>query len=440
MTRTLGVVGSLIVLAALASVTAADDGLKPGDVLDQSNWQKAEGLLPPEILKHYKTGEYVNKIVDYPAGSFRWPADFREASKQNTGRYEVGANGGLVEKATGQQPTEVFGYPFPTVDAKDPQAGVKIVWNYFYLTWYWGNMRAQAQVNFVAPKAMERRTDQDVNWMIYDGVPTRERIPNPQNFLMQNLIVVKAPADLSGTAALTWRYRDSAKRDSAWTFVPALRRVRAISPANRSDGFLGSDMSQDDGAFFDGKPEDFAWTLKGETDQLRLVDPLNLKGEGRSDWLPGGGWRGFWPDVPYLGYQDPTWKGVGWAPIAMALAKRRFWVVDGVPKDKYYLYGRLELYVDQETFQGSWNRKFNWQGELLNTFQVVAYNPLPYQRPDGGTDYNQASNMNFQCAEAIKQNRATVAGQKWNPNAALDLRVPFEPAFFDMNALSRFGK
>jgi len=31
----------------------------------------------------------------------------------------------------------------------------------------------------------------------------------------------------------------------------ALRRVRAVSPANRSDGFLGSDMSQDDGAFFE---------------------------------------------------------------------------------------------------------------------------------------------------------------------------------------------
>ncbi|NJR44255.1 hypothetical protein HC761_02160 [bacterium] len=36
--------------------------------------------------------------------------------------------------------------------------------------------------------------------------------------------------------------------------MPALRRVRAVSPANRSDGFLGSDMSQDDGPFFDGKP------------------------------------------------------------------------------------------------------------------------------------------------------------------------------------------
>ncbi len=54
-------------------------------------------------------------------------------------------------------------------------------------------------------------------------------------------------------------------------FVPALRRVRQVSPANRSDGFLGSDMSQDDGPFFDGKPEDFEWKLVGDRQGLRLV-------------------------------------------------------------------------------------------------------------------------------------------------------------------------
>ena len=38
----------------------------------------------------------------------------------------------------------------------------------------------------------------------------------------------------------------------------------SVSPANRSDGFLGSDMSQDDGPFFDGKPEDFYRRSRGQ--------------------------------------------------------------------------------------------------------------------------------------------------------------------------------
>ena len=66
------------------------------------------------------------------------------------------------------------------------------------------------------------------------------------------------PADLNGTArAHAGATAIPAKRDSTWAYVPALRRVRATSPANRSDGFLGSDESQDDGQFFDGKVEDF---------------------------------------------------------------------------------------------------------------------------------------------------------------------------------------
>ena len=34
-------------------------------VLNQETWQQAEGLLPPEILKHYKNGEYSNPIVEW---------------------------------------------------------------------------------------------------------------------------------------------------------------------------------------------------------------------------------------------------------------------------------------------------------------------------------------------------------------------------------------
>ncbi len=419
----------------------AGEGLKPGMVLGSSNWQLAENLLPPEILNHYQTDGYRNEIVDWPSGQFNWPPDFKAATEQNAGRYAISAEGSIISTASGEQPPYILGFPFPAIDPADPQAGVKIIWNYFYLTWYYGNLHAQSQVNWLGPRALERRTDQDVNFLYYDGGPERSRLPNPQNFSSQQLIVADAPADLAGTAALTWRYRDPTKRDSLWTFVPALRRVRAVSPNNRSDGFLGSDLSQDDGPFFDGKPEDFTWTLKGEGDYLRIVDPLNLQGKFSSVWQPGGGWRANWdPTLKIVGYQDPSWSGLAWAPLSPALAKRRLWIVEAVPKDKYYLYGRLELYLDKETFQGAWNRKFSQQGELLNTLQVMAYNLQPVQRPSGETDYIQGSNMSYNVAENLKLNRATIAGLKSTPQSALDVYVPYNPSFFDMTTLSRFGK
>ena len=111
-----------------------------------------------------------------------------------------------------------------------------------------------------------------------------------------------------------------------------------------------------------------------------------------------------------------------------------------MPKDKYYLYGRLDLYLDKETFQGAWNRKFSWQGELLNTLQVMAFLTTPYTRPNGKVDYMQASNMAFQCAENVKKNQATVAGIKSSPKSGFDGRVVYDPNLFDTTSMSRFGK
>ena len=416
--------------------------IQNGETLDTSTWQKAEGLLPPEILLHYQHGEYVNKVIDWPMTKYTVAPDFKAGSEANAGKFTTSPVGTILDKATGKQPAYVIGHPFPTIDPGDPDAAVKILWNHFYRTWYFGNLLAESQIDWMSPTGLERRADVHVSFAYYDGIP-KDEMPaaNPDNFLYRNLALVVGPADLNGTAALTWRYRDSDKHDSTWAYVPALRRVRATSPANRSDGFLGSDESQDDGPFFDGKVEDFEWKLAGETDQLRVSEETNLKGEAKARWVEGKGWDTDWPDVPYIGYMDKAWKGSAWAPTAAAtLSKRRFWIIEGVPRDKYYLYGKIQLYIDKVSYQGAWNRKFSWKGELLAIHQVMGWNPLPFTRPDGKVDYNQASNQAYQCVENIKLNRATVAGIKSSPTSGFYGRTHFNPAVFDVDALARSGK
>jgi hypothetical protein len=427
---------------------AEAEELKPGETLDTSTWQKAEGLLPPEILEHYKKGEYANPIASWPNDKFNWPPDFKAATEANEGKYKLGPQGEILDAKTDKQPEYIMGYPFPRIDPKDPQAGVKIIWNQFYRVYYFGNIFAESQVNLVAPSGLERRLDIAQSYAQYDGMPEEERTPNPQNFLSQALSVVISPADLNGTASLSWRYRDPGKRDSSWAYVPALRRVRAVTPANRSDGFLGSDFSSDDGPFFDGKPEDFEWTLKGEVDQYRIAESINLEGKTGVRFVDPSqcfGNKGCtdtdWPDLPYIGYLDPSWKGVGWAPRGAAvLAKRRFWVVEGVPKDRYYLFGKLELYIDQQTFQGAWLRKFDWKGELLNVGEVMAWNPLPATRPDGKVIYTQGGNSAYQTVESVKQNRATVAGIKSQKNSRFLGRFLYPPDHFSTETMMRTGK
>lgn len=430
----------LLMVATLGGVARAE-GLAPGTMLDASNAAQAEKLLPPEIFKHYQNGEYMNPIVDWPVSKYTWPVDFVAATKANTDKFKIAPEGHVVDKATGQQPANILGFPFPTIDEKDPTAGSQIIWNCLYRTWYMGNLQAESQINMVNRKGLERRLDVTANFMYFDGVPKDELPTNSGNFLVKFLTVVRNPADVNGTAALTWRYRDPAKRDSSWAFVPALRRVRAVSPANRSDGFLGSDLSQDDGGFFEGKPEDFNWKLTGETDQLRIVDPINLEGKSRTDWYTkGGGWNAMWNDLPFIGYMDPQWKGIGWAPRTAALANRRFWVLEATPKDRYYLFGKMQMFIDKVAFQGAWNRKFDWKGEILNTYQVLAYNPHEIKRPDGRVDYVNGSNMAYQTAEAVKSDRATVAGIKSAPDSLFLLRGKFDEAVFDLDRLSQSSK
>jgi len=166
-------------------------------VLDGSTWRKAEKLLPPEILQHYRDGKYKNAIASWPQDRNTWPEDFKAGTDRNAGRFQIGEHGEILDKATGKQPDFVIGYPFPQLDPAEPTAGVQAVWNYFYRSYYFGNLRAESQLNLMNSGALERRIDVRVSFMFYDGIPESERAPNPQNLLYQQLVVVTSQGVLT---------------------------------------------------------------------------------------------------------------------------------------------------------------------------------------------------------------------------------------------------
>ncbi|GBD27684.1 hypothetical protein HRbin30_03038 [bacterium HR30] len=417
---------------------AAQDGLKPGMILDATTAELAKGLLPPEIWQHYARGEYVSKIVHYPVGNPNWEKAFVEATNENADRFTVDDRGTVIDKTTGKQPEYLYGIPFPHIDPADPQAGVKVVWNYYLATWYGGNSHTRTRLMMMNSKGVERELGAEGWFLFYDGQAPKYRRPNPMNLQSQFLAVALSPLDTQGTAVLFWRYRDPDVRDSQWAFVPALRRVRAVSPANRSDGYLGSDISSDDGYLFDGKPQEFRWRLLEKREALRVVDPESLPPNSIKP-RPGkeGGWDSLLDRSGYYGYENPGWKGVPWALPQGGLALRPMYLVEAVPHDKYYLYGRLVLWIDAETYAGAYHQKFNWKGEHILTYAVLG---VPNHLTPDGHETVPVSTQTWAVAENFKMKRATLAGARYDAKSPFDRRVHIDPSIFDAGSLVRFGK
>jgi len=438
-----------LALAALAAVVATVGspamaaGLKVGEELSSENAAEAEGLLPPEILGFYKKGDWRNTIAEWPDGKLRRDKEFEEATRANGEHLALDVNSGIIDKRSGKKPDSIYGFPFPRIDPADSQAAAKIIWNYFYGVYDAGNTRATVDLAWVSRKGVDRAAGLDSQLLYYDGQKPKYRPKaNPLNLLSQMLASVLYPQDLYSTTVLAWRYRESEKRDNNWTYVPALRRVREVSPANRSDGFLGSDLTQDDGQFFDGKPEDFTWKLAGETEMYRLTDPFSLRGDTERKPLPSGGWQGQFKTVPFIGVEQPGWKGAPWAPVAPVLAKRKLWIVEAVPKDKYYLYGKIELYIDKEGYVGAWNRKFAWNGELLADFVPTSAPTTEVTAADGTKELVHAFGSIYFAGVNLKMDRATVTGfpLKNRDKTPSSTRVPLDPQAFDYQALQNRGK
>lgn len=414
----------------------ADDPLAAGQVLDATTASSAESLLAPETLAHYRAGDYHNTIGAWPAGP-TWEPAFEAASKKNAERLDVNDRGTVVERAGGAAANGLYGLPF-RIDPADPHAGVKAMWNAYYALWRIGSTHDTLALEWIGRGARQREAVLESHLLFYEGAPPGHAPKdNPLGLAQQTRALVTQPADLNGTASLGWRFRDPDHQDQSWTYVPALRRVRQISPANRSDGFLGSDLTQDDGAIFDGKPEDFTWKLVGEREALVLADPASLAGKVARTPLANGGFTEEWPgDRAVVGYQDAGWKGLAWAAVAPVRVHRKLWIVEAVPRDPYYLYAKIELGIDQQTFAGATSRKFDAQGALLRSLEFLTGAPQPITL-GGEALLLPASSMGYILAENLKQDRATVAGTTPPGKSVHERRIPVDPGLF---ALERLGQ
>lgn len=62
----------------------------------------------------------------------------------------------------------------------------------------------------------------------------------------KSVMVFREPADVRGTAYLSWEYDELDREDDKWLYMPALKKVRRISGSSRNEYFMGTDFTYDD--------------------------------------------------------------------------------------------------------------------------------------------------------------------------------------------------
>ena len=120
-----------------------------------------------------------------------------------------------------------------------------------------------------------------------------------------------------------------------------------MSPANRSDAFIGADMCVDDTNGYDGKVPAFTWKI---IKKQEAIMPWVDAGPARIVQNQAGEWETTTSIKPVVyGYQKEGWQGAPWAPTNMVWVKRQAYVIEAEPKDPYYNYGTQYMWVDTET-------------------------------------------------------------------------------------------
>lgn len=320
-------------------------GLKPGDVIDKSNWQKAEKILPPSVINWVKKGEFVIKIgqMEY---DYAPDAAWMKASKANTGKFALGPGKEVVVAKTGEPPVYYYGEPFPNIDITNPDAGIMIMHNITAQDHRTSNYRHSFNIDWVGEKGWER--EMSAAWIKYFYLSRYDgEKDNPKKYQHLEIILTTAPYDVAGTVTLTYRMLDG-RPDIIHAYIPSIRRVKKLSGANRSDPFLGTDYVNDDGNGWSGQNTTFKWKVLKEQTILIPVPDSHTKKPLQYVKLPDGTWRsppGVQPVIS--GWQVKGWKGAPWAPMNVLYVPRTCYVIEGTPLDPYYNYGKQIFYVDK---------------------------------------------------------------------------------------------
>lgn len=334
----------------------AFNGYSPGMTINQGNADQFKDILDEALYKFVKDGWV--EITTAPTTDFPLSEDYIKATRENSGKVSLNANGTLGGYVAGRA--------FPQEpDKSDPQAGQKLVWNYQYgfnsgdsetIYPFWWTFRD------VNTGKVERVLKFEWHFMNYSHRVTFAPQPafseNPEQIFRGIYSIVKEPQDLVNTQLLIHRYEDDTHRDDGWLYLGFQRRVRRLATGQITDAFLGTDLMIEDFEGYNGRVSDYNWEYGGT---LNLLLPFYYHNDQQLAAVPAGD-----PD----GYRFVDVHGKGNCFPKVTYQLRKTYTLIGKPKDTSHPISKRVINLDSQTMTMASLVTYDRKGDIWKWFPI----------------------------------------------------------------------
>lgn len=387
-----------VALLSLLTLSNATADVQPGETITKDNMANAADLLIPSVSWFVQQGMPIRVV---PYRKIELPRLYKEATEKYSGQVQLTANGKQIMNY-------VAGLPFPKIDANDPLAGFKIMWDHEQKPQYIDNVGTEWVAELVNNKGELERTygSQFARRMMWTGRLYTEPQPviehNPAVRYTEQFGPLFIPNDLKGAGYLNFRYLGEDDPDDSYLYLPELRRVRRVSVANRSDAFWGTDVDMDSIWGFNAKVSYWNFRLLAEKQILATVH--SGKYGTRDAWCaPPDGKNGIRAMMPC---------NVDWE-------KRPVWLIEGVPTGYgQYAYSKRHMYIDKDFYSMSFSEMFDQGGVLWRVWwNIFNYSKKPYAgyptKPLPGAKYNYEDEWPY-TPHGMQADLQTAHSTKWD--------------------------
>jgi len=309
-----------------------------GKTIDSTNVDQVKEFLPDTYYERVKNpekwGTISFTIVPY---QYIKPTDgLINATNDGAGKASVDNNEVLHNW--------VNGIPFP-----EPKTGAEIAWNFDCIT--------HGDTEHITNRAWlidgKRKTERFLGrvkiWRMYfsgrtDVQPIPEFPDNTKGYRRGLVYFFVEPYDMRGIRNLSIRYKDTTKEDDSWAYVPAMRRVRRMSTAQRGDSVGGGDNTWDD---------TWGWDGHIRRNKYRFLKMQEVLMGRHSD-------KKLQPTKGNIDHSGTQRERVN------------CYVVEFISKDPDYVYSKRICWIDSETWRMPYEDQYDQQGRLWKTTEFTA--------------------------------------------------------------------